>query len=347
MKFIEKKNNKKKHLIIISVLFSLTFVLVAPVINRLDSNLKHVSYSEKGVELQKYFSSKNMNIQVNPTRTAYAEIADNVDEPLPVEQSKEIYGIPDVQNILVVGSDSRSTGDIGRSDVLMVMQIDKEDKKVRLVSIPRDTRVVIADEGYHDKINHAFGKGIDTTVKTVENFLDTSISGYVQFDFKSFVNLIDKLGGVNVESKMAFKEKDSNDNPYSVSIKEGTQLLDGEQALAYARMRKQDTEGDIGRGKRQQEVLESVTHQLLNPLSLASTVDMLPELAKDIVTSYTYDQIIEMVNYYGTTAWSFETDHISGEGAMIEGVYYHQPYDKGVSRVKNFLRGEEDGADSE
>ncbi|WP_370458162.1 LCP family protein [Bacillus sp. AR18-7] len=113
---------------------------------------------------------------------------------------------------------------------------------------------------------HAFG-GVDATIDTVENFLDIPIDYYVKFNFDSFLNLIDTIGGIDVDVPITFIEQDSQDQVDAIHVEKGYQHLNGEQALALARTRHIDN--DFMRGKRQQLVIEAIGKKLLSMNSLS------------------------------------------------------------------------------
>jgi LCP family protein required for cell wall assembly len=114
------------------------------------------------------------------------------------------------------------------------MTVNPEDQSVKMLSLPRDTRTEIVGRGTQDKINdaHAFG-GMDMTIATVEQFLDIPIDHYVSInmDMEGFKGLVGAMGGVTVNNDFAFPQSGH-------SFAQGELFLNGEEALAYARMRK-------------------------------------------------------------------------------------------------------------
>lgn len=155
--------------------------------------------------------------------------------------------------ILLFGVDKRGA-DQGRSDTIIFLAINPAKQETLMFSIPRDTRAELSDSGRQDKINHAYNSGgIANTVRTVERFLDTPIDYYVKVDMEGFSNIIDALGGVIVENPFAFEYEGNR-------FEKGTIALDGKKALAFARMRHDDPEGDFGRNKRQRQIIQ----QLMN-----------------------------------------------------------------------------------
>ncbi|MDT2983324.1 LCP family protein [Enterococcus casseliflavus] len=167
-----------------------------------------------------------------------------------------------VRNILLIGSDSRE-GEAGRADTIMVLQLDGPSKQPKLLSFMRDTLVTIPGYG-ENKINaaYAFG-GADLVRQTLaENFgLETNY--YAKVDFRSFEKVIDTLfpSGVAINA-----EKDMSKN-LEVAIKQGQQQMNGLELLQYARFR-MDEEGDFGRVRRQQQVMDAIFSEMKNPLAI-------------------------------------------------------------------------------
>lgn len=166
------------------------------------------------------------------------------------------------RNILLIGSDSRE-GEAGRADTIMVLQLDGPSKQPKLLSFMRDTLVTIPGYG-ENKINaaYAFG-GADLVRQTLaENFgLETNY--YAKVDFRSFEKVIDTLfpSGVAINA-----EKDMSKN-LEVAIKQGQQQMNGLELLQYARFR-MDEEGDFGRVRRQQQVMDAIFSEMKNPLAV-------------------------------------------------------------------------------
>ena len=168
-------------------------------------------------------------------------------------------------NILVLGTDSRtSAGDPSqweagaqRTDAMMIMQISGDNKDVSVMSIPRDSWVSIPGHG-EGKINAAYSYGGPSlTIQTVEQLTGIHIDHVIVADFESFTNLTDEIGGVTINLKtpqtLAGTELDA-----------GAQLLNGEQALAYARERKTLPGGDFDRINRQQAWMRAIVSQVFN-----------------------------------------------------------------------------------
>src|SRR5690625_1854237 len=139
---------------------------------------------------------------------------------------------PNIDNVsvLIMGVDAsnvRANAESSRTDALMVATLNKDDKSVKLLSIPRDSYVYIPEVGYEDKINHAhaFG-GTYAAIETVENLLDIPVDYYVKLNFHAFVDVVDAIGGVEVEVPYEFQESNSADKRDSIHLFPGEQNLD-------------------------------------------------------------------------------------------------------------------------
>ena len=187
-----------------------------------------------------------------------------------IDSSKKNKG---VSNILLIGIDSRNFDNVGRSDAMMILTIDDKNKSIKLTSLVRDTLVNIPGHGY-EKLTHAYAYGgAKLLLDTIEQNFKISIKDYAAVNFNSFIDLVDVLGGVevNVKENEIDHLNDVIVNSFNTSNKEaeepqfirsdGKQLLNGYQALAYARIRKVDSIYE--RDTRQREVLKSIADKLV------------------------------------------------------------------------------------
>ena len=184
------------------------------------------------------------------------------------------------KNIVVMGVDERDT-DAGRSDTLFVVMLDPKNNNVSLLSIPRDTMVRVPGRGW-DKINHAFAYGgHKLTQQTVEEFLGIQINNYVVVDFSGFKDLVNAIGGIDINVEKDMYYEDPYDN-LVIDLQQGRQHLDGEKAIQYVRYR--DEEGDIGRIKRQQHFMMAIYEKMTSTQILTKVPSLVKELTKMIKT---------------------------------------------------------------
>lgn len=244
----------------------------------------------------------------------------------------------DVKTVAFFGVDSRETeGEFsGRSDTIMIASINPKNKGIRLISIPRDTYVTIPDYG-KDKINHAYSYGKEQlAIKTINKNFGLNITEYVTIDFSGLINVINKLGGIELEitdAEMKYINGRSAED-YAISNKEVKKLtsygkvkLDGEQALTHSRNR---TIGDdFVRASRQRKVLEALITKIssLNPAEILNISDVvLDEVKTNInITGYIGSllNVVSNKNQYLSNMVSAQIPSAEySEGKTIKGVYY-------------------------
>lgn len=180
---------------------------------------------------------------------------------------------------LLVGSDERDnltdtqqkqlgtgTEQGTRTDTMLILYTPPSGRTV-LISLPRDSYVAIPGHG-HNKLNAAYAiGGAPLLMQTVEQATGLRMDGYLEIGFGGFVGMVDAVGGVNICLDKAIVDKDSHTN-----LKAGCQDLNGIQALGYVRMRKADPLGDLGRVRRQQEIIGKVAKKILSPWTLINPV---------------------------------------------------------------------------
>ncbi|WP_223701205.1 LCP family glycopolymer transferase [Sutcliffiella deserti] len=243
------------------------------------------------------------------------------------------FGDKEPFSVLLIGLD-KETGSTekGRSDSLIVLTVNPTTESMKMVSIPRDTRTEIIGRGTQDKINHAhaFG-GVEMSIPTVENFLDIPIDYYVKINMEGFKDLVDAVGGVEVNNPFAFTQSGKTFN-------EGTISLDGESALSYVRMRKQDPRGDFGRADRQKQVVQAVINKGASFTGLANFDNILGAIGDNVRTNLVTDEMMDIQKNYKEARHDLEVMQLSGSGANIEGIYYFQVPEDERMRVSGVLR---------
>lgn len=217
----------------------------------------------------------------------------------------------DVVNILLVGRDA-DAGNGTRSDTMLLCSFNKRDDTITLTSFLRDLYVKIP--GHHkDRINaaYAFG-GIELLDETLLENFGVEVDGNVEVDFGDFREIIDLMGGVTMELTAA-EARVINDHVRDKEVTEGTHLLDGRQALAYVRNRK-DADGDFSRTNRQRKLLRAMAQaykskKLTQMLGLME--DILPMISTDI-------SAIELTNYALTLFPMLNSAQIKTQSIPVE-----------------------------
>ena len=306
----KKRSSLRNRIIILAI--SIVFIIIAGV----------------GVGYYSYVKSK---IYIEP-----AEIEVKIVENKNKEEVdyKEVEGIT---NVLLVGTDARDLKESARADSIIIATLDNNNKEIRLTSLFRDTLVHI--EGYGPyKLNAAmaFG-GIDLLKDTIQETYDINIDKYIIINFWGFESIIDQMGGLEIDvkdyqldelNKYIGESTGGNDCPVTES---GLQLLNGKQALSYARIRK-GVGDEFERTERQREVLFKVAEKLretkptkylgimnsmldyintnidlLDALNMAYTIYKFPSLdTKQIHIPVT--ELADDMNYGGEIGWVFIMD---------------------------------------
>jgi polyisoprenyl-teichoic acid--peptidoglycan teichoic acid transferase len=225
-------------------------------------------------------------------------------------------------NTLVMGIDE------ARSDTMIVASYNKENQRITLLSIPRDTRVEIPRYGF-DKINSAAARkeGTALAMETVGNMLGIPIHHYVKVNFKGAEKIVDILGGVKVNVPMDMDYEDPAQN-LSIHIKKGTQVLNGANAVKFARFRSGYSDQDLGRIKAQQELIKSFINKLTSPTVIPKAFSVVDAMSKCIKTNIENGDIAQ----YALNVKDVKLDNIK---------FYTLPGDVGYkNKVSYFLYDE-------
>ncbi|PAQ12878.1 LytR family transcriptional regulator [Bacillaceae bacterium SAOS 7] len=233
--------------------------------------------------------------------------------------------------VLLLGVDERE-GDRGRSDTMLLMSVNGEENSVKMLSIPRDTRVEIVGKGTEDKINHAYAfGGVDMSAKTVEQFLDVPVDYYVEINMDGFKDLVDAVGGIEVENTFAFTYDGE-------TFPKGTITLTGEEALKYTRMRYEDPQGDFGRQARQRQVIQGILDKGASMTSVLKYNEILGALQKNVQTNLTVDEMMNIQKNYASARNNIQQETIEGTNKKMGGVYYYLVSDEEKERISNMLK---------
>lgn len=256
---------------------------------------------------------------------------------------REVRVEPAVDNVSVLflgvdDSDTRGQGaDSSRTDALLLATLNNKTKTVKLVSIPRDSYVYIPHVGYRDKINHAHAYGSTlATLETVEELFDVPIDYYVRMNFNAFIDVVDALGGVEVEVPYRIVgEKDEFDRN-TMNLDPGLQTLDGRHALALARTRKLDS--DIERGKRQQQILTAISQKASNLTSISKYDDVIEALGNNIKTDMTFTEMKSFLSYLTAGMPRIDSLTLQGYDDMSTGIYYYKLDNESLEETKHILQ---------
>ncbi|WP_105104883.1 LCP family protein [Streptococcus suis] len=215
-------------------------------------------------------------------------------------------------NIYISGIDTYGPiSSVSRSDVNIIMTVNRATHKILLTTTPRDSYVAIADGGQnqYDKLTHAGIYGVNASVHTLENLYGIDISNYIRLNFTSFLQLIDLVGGIDVENTQEFTS-----GGYNFPV--GTVHLDAEQALIFVRERYSLANGDNDRGKNQEKVIAALIKKLSSPENLRNYQAILTGLEGSIQTDLSLETIVGLVNTQleSGTQFTVESQALTGTG---------------------------------
>ena len=239
-------------------------------------------------------------------------------------------------SILLMGTDTGALGrDFrGRTDTLIVLVMNPKDKKMTLVSLPRDEKVAISgyEEYYPSKLNSAyFYGGSKAAVRTVQQDLNIPIDFYVTVNMGGLESIINAIGGVDVAPTISFSYG-------GYSFKKGKVThMNGPKALAYVRMRHEDPLGDYGRQTRQRQVLMKVALKSSHISNLLNQ-KFLNTISKQMQTDLSFDDLLALGTKYRVATHGMDSDHLQGTSTMIMGESFEVPTLSEKQRITNKIR---------
>lgn len=233
-----------------------------------------------------------------------------------------------IENVLLLGLDK---GEM-RTDTIMLAGLNHRDKEVNILSIPRDTRVRSGSQ--YDKINHLVGyeDGVEGTVRAIEDLTGLTVDHYVMIDTACFRDVIDILGGVEIEvpniqnlrtgeymGGMYYSDPVQN---LKIAIPAGLQTLDGEQSEGFMRYREHYPNGDLGRIEAQQNFLHAFAEQKLKPQYITKLPSLYREFSESVETSFGVGDITSLlVTLKDLSSEQVQTHSLPGEGAAASTRY--------------------------
>ena len=286
-----KKDWKRTTLVVLCIVLSVILVLLAiagAVLNYLDTNfLDRLNYVSGDTTISPEDASSIMGdelVTLDPNDTS--PIVDASDVTLPPESNDPLGQGDHIVNILLIGQDARKGEGKQRSDSMILVTFNKSTRKITLTSFMRDSYVYIPGYGA-TKLCHAYQYGGMTLLnETIYNHYGIQVDGNVEVNFEGFEKIIDLLGGVEIE--LTSREAEFMNEDQGFSVKKGTQILNGEEALFYARIRHIDS--DYKRTERQRKVIMSVFDEYKNQ-SLPRMLELMEEILPYVTTDMTKNEI--------------------------------------------------------
>lgn len=243
-------------------------------------------------------------------------------------------------SVLLLGVDTGALGRTykGRSDSMMVATVNANNNKTTLVSLERDTYATIVGHGTEDKINHAYAfGGAGMSMDTVSNLLDIPIDHYIVINMEGIQQLVDAVGGVDVNNSLKF-DYSQDGKTYNYDI--GKIHLEGMKALGYLRMRYDDPEGDYGRQRRQREVVTAIAKKVLSLDGVTQYKALLDAMEDNVLTDLTFDQMKQIALDYRDAFKNIDTQQLKGTGFIQDGVSYQRVSEEDLKAMQDQLKTE-------
>lgn len=234
----------------------------------------------------------------------------------------------------------------GRSDSMILVTVNPKTKETNMMSLTRDIMVEIAEangesSGTVEKLNHSYSYGqAPMTIATIEKMMDITIDRYIEINMDGLVELVDAVGGIEVNNTLGFPISISEHEPaYTSIVQPGKQLVNGDQALVYARMRYDDPEGDIGRQRRQREVITAIIKKLLQLDGLTQYKKILTTISNNMRTNIEISPAtIPSLLGYKDSVSKLNSYQLRGVDQMVDEIYYQLPTSEHLLEMQNILK---------
>lgn len=266
-------------------------------------------------------------------------------------------------HILISGTDKSGPIDtFALSDVNMIATINPTTKQVLLTSIPRDYFVdIVGMDGVSgkDKLTHSAKGGMNCTMDTIENFMGIDFNYYAKFNFTSFINVVDALGGITVKVPK-YRVIGRDDGVFVTkkghyTIKPGVNHFNAKQALSFVRERKAFVEGDAIRGKNQMLMLKAILKKCCSASIITKMDKVFESLSSSFETNMSAQEIKSLINMQidDMASWDVQTYHLDGDASKRtsqlatvgdvtkfnkDGVFITLPDQQSIDKAKEYIQ---------
>ncbi|HFU4059476.1 TPA: LCP family protein, partial [Streptococcus suis] len=224
--------------------------------------------------------------------------------------------------------------------------VNPKTKETTMMSLTRDIMVEIAEAngestGTVEKLNHSYSYGqAPMAIATIEKMMDIDIDRYIEINMDGLVELVDAVGGIEVNNTLGFPISISEYEPaYTAIVPTGKRLVNGDQALVYARMRYDDPEGDIGRQRRQREVITAIVKKLLQLDGFTQYKKILTAISNHMRTDIEISTAtIPSLLGYKDSIRNLHSYQLRGIDELVEEVYYQLPPTQHLLEMQNVLK---------
>ena len=282
-------------------------------------------------------------ILFNSSKHAFDDSFSHSDERQSKLRDSKVNAAKEPVSILFLGIDDSSSRrengqstEHSRTDAMILSTLNPDKHQIRLLSIPRDTLSYIPKVGYFDKITHAHAYGgPESSMDTVETELNVPVDYYVRINMDAFADTVDELGGIEYNVPYDLNEPNTKDKG-RIKLKKGKQKLNGDEALAITRTRKQDS--DLKRGERQMEVLKILFRKAQETNSLHKLDDIIEIVGKNSKHNLNYSEIRALATNYLANDVTIKSQQLKGENELLNGIYYINPDVDDLIKTSNLLR---------
>ena len=255
-------------------------------------------------------------------------------------------------SVLILGIDMNDdrkaqgqTREDSRTDSMILATVNKDKKRMDMVSIPRDSLSLMREKDdehndsayFYDKITHAHAyNDVKGTTNAVENLLHTPINFYVLINFKAFEQTVDAFGGIDLYVPFDMDEQNANGEENTVKLTKGWHTLNGEKALAFARSRYYDS--DIERGQRQLQAIHALIDKAKSLNALSKINEVINIAGDNVEHNLTTTQISSAIKMFFNNDIEIVSHRIDGYDVMYNGVYYYYPRPLSLLYASSALR---------
>ncbi|MBC1320774.1 LytR family transcriptional regulator [Listeria welshimeri] len=279
-----------------------------------------IFFSITGLAAKYYITVQNTMAKINvPLETSNKTATD-------LEKKKPF-------SVLLMGSDARAGEKNGRADTIILATANKQQNGIKMVSIPRDTKI---DYGNGDigKINASYSNGGPSgTVSAVEKLMPgVPVDYFISINMEGFKDLVDAVGGISVYNDIDLTEVNSK-------FVKGNITLNGTEALQYVRIRHEDPRGDFGRQDRQRDVIIGIANKIVSTSGVSNFESIMKAVGDNFQTNMTLTDITTMAANYASVLKDVDSEELKGEGEMIYSesygfdLYYFVPTEADLEKV--------------
>lgn len=228
--------------------------------------------------------------------------------------------------VLISGIDTTGpVSTVSRTDVNVLMLVNPKEKRILLVSIPRDAYLPVREfGGAKDKLTHTGLKGIKSTENTLSDYFGIDVNYYVKVNFTSVWNIIDIIGNIDVYSHYTFTGYEGS------HFEKGMNNLNSKQALEFARTRKTVEGGDYTRGVHQMEIIKATINKILSPSGILQLGSIVNEVSKNLDTDMSSDEVSKLISYQLDTGTGWKIDQMQLDGRGKTGHYSYLIPDQNI-----------------